>query len=75
MKMKINTGEKKFSIPVPFSLASTLVRMIPSKEISKEDKKKILSLLKLCKKELKSYKGLEFININSSSGEKITIEV
>lgn len=49
--------------------------MIPSKEISKEDKKTILSILKVCKKELKPYKGLEIINVNSASGEKIIIKI
>ena len=41
MKISINTGNKKIYIPVSFSLASAFVMMIPSKEISKEDKKTI----------------------------------
>ncbi|EKY22592.1 hypothetical protein HMPREF0216_03183 [Clostridium celatum DSM 1785] len=75
MKISINTGNKKIYIPVSFSLASAFVMMIPSKEISKEDKKTILSILKVCKKELKPYKGLEIINVNSASGEKIIIKI
>lgn len=39
MKIKINSKEANLSISVPLSLASTCVRLIPSKEISKEDKK------------------------------------
>lgn len=73
MKIKINSKDTNLSIPVPLSLASTCIRLIPSKEISKEDKKTILAMIKCCKKELKNYKGLEIVNITSADGDKVRI--
>ena len=75
MKIKINSKDNNLSIPVPLSLASTCIRLIPSKEISKEDKKTILAMIKYCKKELKNYKGLEIVNISSADGDKIKIVI
>lgn len=75
MKIKINSKDTNLSIPVPLSLASTCIRLIPSKEISKEDKKTILAMIKCCKKELKNYKGLEVVNITSEDGDKVKIIV
>ena len=43
MKIKKNSKDTNLSIPVPLSLASTCIRLIPSKEISKEDKKNYFS--------------------------------
>lgn len=73
MKIKINSKDTNLSIPVPLSLAITFIRLIPSKEISKEDKKTILAMIKCCKKELKNYKGLEIVNITSADGDKVRI--
>ncbi|WP_195987209.1 hypothetical protein [Clostridium sp. D53t1_180928_C8] len=75
MKININSKDTNLSIPVPLSLASTCIRLIPSKEISKEDKKTILAMIKCCKKELKNYKGLEIVNITSADGDKVRIIV
>ena len=75
MKIKINSKDTNLSIPVPLSLASTCIRLIPNKEISKEDKKTILAMIKYCKKELKNYKGLEVVNITSEDGDKVKIIV
>lgn len=75
MKIKINSKDTNLSIPVPLSLAITFIRLIPSKEISKEDKKTILAMIKCCKKELKNYKGLEIVNITSADGDKVRIIV
>ena len=75
MKVNIRSKEVKLFIPVPLSLVSIGVRLIPDKEISKEDKKIILTMINSCKKELKRYKGLEIVNISSANGDKIIIRV
>ena len=54
MKISINTGNKKIYIPVSFSLASAFVMMIPSKEISKEDKKNNTKYIKSMQKRVKT---------------------
>lgn len=75
MKVKIKSKDVKLLVPVPLSLVSIGVRLIPNKEISNEDKKIILAMINSCKKELKKYKGLEIVNISSANGDKIIIKV
>lgn len=75
MRMKVISGNKQFRIPVPLSMASFVVRGMSKKYISKDEKRMILLTIKICKKELKQYKGLDIVEINSSSGERIIITV
>lgn len=61
MKIKINSKEANLSISVPLSLASTCVRLIPSKEISKEDKKWFYLWLRVVRKRWKIIRGLKLL--------------
>ena len=75
MKVKIKSKDVKLLVPVPLSLVSICLMLIPNKESGNEDKKIILAMINSCKKELKKYKGLEIVNISSANGDKIIIKV
>lgn len=75
MKIILKVENKTFKIPVPISLATFALRLVPEKILSKSNKKLALVLLKKCKKELKLYKGLDIVEIKSSAGEEIRISV
>lgn len=75
MKVLIKVEDKRFYIPVPISLGVIAVKCTPKKYITIEQKKLVISTLKVIKRELKQYKGMKIVDVEASSGERISITI
>lgn len=75
MKILIKVKNKKITIPVPISMCTTALKLLPQKYITKEQKLISVESLKIIKKELKKYKGMKIFEVEVASGEHISITI
>lgn len=75
MKVSIRVENKKFSIPVPITIGTIVIRCISKKYITKEQKILVIESLKIIRKELKKYKGIKIVEVDTASGEHVSITV
>lgn len=75
MKVRVRADGYRFFVPIPLSLASLTLRCVGRKYITPEQKQIVLASLKVIRKELKKYKGLTIVEVETASGEYISIKV
>ena len=75
MKIRIKADKMNLYIPVPLWAGGLAIRIGLRHTLDKEQRKIVLKSYKVCKKHLKRYKGLELVNVETSTGEKIRITV
>lgn len=75
MKIRIKADKINLYIPVPLWAGGIAIRIGLRDKLDKEQRRMVLESYKVCKKHLKAYKGLEIVNVESSTGEKVRITV
>lgn len=75
MIIAIKSKNLNLTLPVPLSMGSMIIRFIPKKHLTNEQKKIALQLFKSLKNNLKDYKGLKVAEVISQSGEHITVTI
>lgn len=75
MRVSMRSKELKFklTLPVPLSMGGIVIKCIPKSKLSNEEKKIVLKLFKGVKGTLKEYRGLKIVEVESQSGEYISI--
>lgn len=75
MRVSMRSKELKFKVtlPVPLSMGGIVIRCIPKEKLSNEQKKIALQIFKGLKGTLKAYRGLKIVEVESQSGEYISI--
>ena len=75
MKVRIKADKINLYLPVPLWVGGIAIRIGLKGKLDQEQRRIILKTYKICKKHLKAYKGLELVNVESASGEKIRITI
>ncbi|SHI07122.1 hypothetical protein SAMN02745196_02667 [Clostridium collagenovorans DSM 3089] len=75
MRISIRSKEArlKLTLPVPLAMGSIIIRCIPNESFSKEQKKIAIELFKGLKGTLREYRGLRIVEVESQSGEYVSI--
>lgn len=72
LKIKIKSEGKRFSLRVPYFLGGVALKFANVK-LSREEKVLMKKAYKVLKKEVKNYKGLTVLEVNSKDGEHVSI--
>lgn len=73
MKVLIKVKKVKFTLPLPVFLFGFIIKHIPNKEITEEMRIFIIDSIKCVEKNLKEYKGVKIVEIETNDGYEVTI--
>lgn len=79
MKISIAADKVHFTLPVPLPLVSLLgpcvIKSIPDEKLPAETKSWIIESLPDMLRNLKQYKGLTIVDVETVKGEKVLIKI
>ena len=73
MKVRVRVEKVNLWLPVPLFLGTLAIRFGLKGRVNDEERMFILNSFKVCKKHLKAYKGMKIVEIQTSTGEYISV--
>ena len=73
MRIRIKVDRVNWWVPVPLGLGGVAIRIGTKGRVPDVERKLILQVYKSCKKELKKYKGLRIVEVETANGERVVI--